>query len=335
VLNALRRLAPDPFIVALLATVAIASVLPCRGIAARVFSWLTIAAIALLFFMHGVRLSRQAVIGGLAHWRLHLVILASTFVLFPVLGLGLSRFAPHLLPAQLWLGVLFVCALPSTVQSSIAFTSIAKGNVPAAIGAATLSNVLGVLLTPALVGLLMSLHGASGSLAEIWKVVLQLLVPFAAGHLLRPWLIGWAERNRRLVGLSDRGSIVLAVYTSFSGAVVQGLWRQLSPEALAILIALLGVILAVVLAITTFGARALGFAREDEIAIVFCGSKKSLASGVPMANVLFHGGAVGMTVLPLMIFHQMQLMACATLARRYAARQAATEAAVDEVRTTA
>jgi len=206
------------------------------------------------------------------------------------------------------------------VQSSIAFTSIARGNVPAAVGAATLSNIVGVLLTPALVGLLMSLHGAAGSLGEIWKVVLQLLVPFGAGHLLRPWLLGWAERNKRLVSFSDRGSILLAVYTSFSGAVVQGLWRQLSLSGLAVLVVLLGVILALVLAATTWGARLLGFDREDEIAIVFCGSKKSLASGVPMANVLFAGGAVGMTVLPLMIFHQMQLMACAALARRYAAR---------------
>jgi sodium/bile acid cotransporter 7 len=318
--GALRRWAPDPFIVALVATVAVASLLPCRGETARVFGWLTTAAIALLFFMHGVRLSREAVLGGLGHWRLHLVIFASTFVLFPAIGLALTRLAPHLLPSQLWLGVLFVCALPSTIQSSIAFTSIARGNVPAAIGAATLSNVVGVLLTPALVGLLMSLHGAGTSLSEIWKVVAQLLVPFAAGQLLRPWLAGWAERNRRLVSVSDRGSILLAVYTSFSAAVVQGLWRQVSLEVLAVLVGLLGLVLALALAITTFGSRLLGFGREDEIAIVFCGSKKSLASGVPMANVLFAGSAVGMTVLPLMIFHQMQLMACAALARRYAAR---------------
>ena len=328
--SALRRLAPDPFILALLATVAIASLLPCRGVAAQAFGWLTTAAIALLFFMHGVRLSRDAVLGGLGHWRLHLAILASTFVLFPLIGFALVKLAPGLLPQQLWLGVLFVCALPSTIQSSIAFTSIARGNVPAAIGAATLSNILGIFLTPALVSLLMSLHGASASMSEIWKVVAQLLVPFGAGHLLQPWLSGWAQQNRRLVALSDRGSILLAVYTSFSGAVVQGLWRQLPLASLGLLFVVLGLILALVLAVTTWGARLAGFSREDEIAIVFCGSKKSLASGVPMSNVLFAGGAVGMTVLPLMIFHQMQLMACAALARRYAARAAA-KAAVDEV----
>lgn len=319
-LATLRRWAPDPFILALAATVLVASLLPCRGPAATAFAWLTNAAIALLFFMHGVRLPRSAVLGGLGRWRLHLAIFASTFLLFPALGLAASRLAPDLLPQQLWLGVLFVCALPSTIQSSIAFTSIARGNVPAAIAAATASNVLGVVITPLLVSLLMSLHGAGASLSQVWKVLLQLLAPFVAGQLLRPWLSGWAERHRRLTSLSDRGSILLAVYTSFSAAVVQGLWRQLPPISLVILLAVLGALLAAVLAATTWGARALGFSREDEIAIVFCGSKKSLASGVPMANVLFAGGAVGMTVLPLMIFHQMQLMACAALARRYAGR---------------
>jgi len=305
--------------------VAAASLLPCRGAAAHAFGWLTTAAIALLFFMHGVRLSRAAVIAGVGHWRLHLVIFAATFFLFPVIGLAMSKLAPGLLPGPLWLGVVFVCALPSTLQSSIAFTSIARGNVPAAIGAATASNVLGVFLTPVLVGLLMSLHGTGGSLAQIWKVVLQLLVPFVGGHLLRPWLAGWAERNRRLVAFSDRGSILLAVYTSFSGAVVQGIWRQLPLSGFAVLIGLLAVILGLVLFATTWGARLLGFSRPDEIAIVFCGSKKSLASGVPMANVLFAGPTVGMTVLPLMIFHQMQLMVCAALARRYAARPEAAD----------
>ncbi len=315
------RFLPDPLILGLLLAVALASIVPCRGQAATVFGWLTIAAIALLFFMHGVRLSRQAVVAGLSHWRLHLVILAATFLLFPLLGLAMSAAAPGLLPRPLWLGVLFVCALPSTVQSSIAFTSIARGNVPAAVGAATASNILGVLLTPLLVGLLIRLHGAAGSLADIWKVVLQLLAPFVLGHLSRPLLAGWAERNPRLVMISDRGSILLAVYTSFSAAVVQGVWRRLPLEGLALLTLVLAALLAAVLLATTWGARLFGFSREDEIAIVFCGSKKSLASGVPMANVLFAGPAVGLTVLPLMIFHQMQLMVCAALARRYARRQ--------------
>ncbi|HZU85656.1 MAG TPA: bile acid:sodium symporter family protein [Polyangiaceae bacterium] len=318
--QAVRQLRPDGYVLALLATVAVASVLPCRGPAADAFKALTTGAIVLLFFLHGVRLPREAIVTGLAHWRLHLLILASTYALFPAVGLALSRLAPAVLPAPLWLGVLFVCMLPSTVQSSIAFTSIARGNVPAALCAAAASNLIGIALTPALVGAFMSFRGAVVPVSQVWTIVLELLVPFVGGHLLRPWLSGWAARNRRLVTLSDRGSILLAVYTSFSAAVVQGIWRELSPPVLLTLVVVDAALLALVLLATTCAGRLFGFGREDEIAIVFCGSKKSLASGVPMASVLFAGPTVGMTVLPLMIFHQMQLMVCASLARRYAAQ---------------
>lgn len=284
------------------------------------FKWLTAAAIALLFFMHGVRLSREAVSAGMGHWRLHLTILAVTFGLFPLIGLGLYAALPDLMPRPLWLGVLFVCILPSTVQSSIAFTSIARGNVSAAVCAAAASNLIGMALTPILAGLILQQHGGGPTLAQVGKILVQLLLPFAAGQLLRPRLGAWAERNRRLVSITDRGSILLVVYTSFSAAVVQGVWAQLPPARLFVLALVLAAILAVALLITTFGARLMGFSKEDEIAIVFCGSKKSLASGVPMANVLFAGSTVGLTVLPLMIFHQIQLMVCAGLARRYAKR---------------
>jgi sodium/bile acid cotransporter 7 len=155
---------------------------------------------------------------------------------------------------------------------------------------------------------------------EIWKIFLQLLAPFIAGHLLRPWVGEWAARNRRLLSYTDRGSILLVVYTAFSEAVIQGIWQQLPISRLLILVLVNAVILAAILAFTTYGSRLLGFRKPDEIAIVFCGSKKSLASGIPMANVLFAGSAIGMTVLPLMIFHQMQLMVCAVLARKYAER---------------
>ncbi|MBV9734711.1 MAG: bile acid:sodium symporter [Acidisphaera sp.] len=327
-MRGLFNLRPDGFTMALVATVVLATFLPCRGAGAAFFGVLAVIAIAALFFLQGARLSRQAVISGATHWRLHLLILASTFVLFPVLGLLLRAIAPGLLTQPLWLGVLFVCALPSTVQSSIAFTSIGQGNVPAAICAATASNLIGILLTPILVGLMLSLHGGGISGGEIWKIVLQLLVPFAAGQLLRPVIGEWAQRNRRILAITDRSSILLVVYTAFSEAVVQGIWHQLPPTRFALLVIVNGVILALVLMATTFGSRALGFSRRDEVAIVFCGSKKTLASGVPMANVLFAGPTVGMTVLPLMIFHQMQLMVCAWLARRYGARADAERTAV-------
>jgi solute carrier family 10 (sodium/bile acid cotransporter), member 7 len=318
----LSRLRPDPFTLTLVATVGVATVLPCRGRAVPVFDTVTHAAIALLFFLHGARLSRAAILAGLTHWRLHLTVLASTFVLFPLLGLGLRGALSGWMASGLLQGFLFLCLLPSTVQSSIAFTSMAGGNVGAAICSASLSNLLGVVATPVLVGLLMHLQGGGVPGRAVGSIFLQLFVPFVAGHLLRPAVGAWVERQRKLLSLVDRGSILLVVYTAFSEAVIHGLWQQLGLTDVVLLGGISAALLAVVLGLTTLASRALGFGREDEIAIVFCGSKKSLASGVPMASVLFPASAVGAIVLPLMLFHQIQLMVCAVLARRYAQRNA-------------
>ena len=317
----LRRFLPDRFTCALLCTVLLASVLPCRGAAAQVFGVLTDVAIALLFFLHGAKLSRTAVVAGLTNWRLHLTVLASTFVLFPLLGFLLRPVLSPLVTPDLYLGVLFLCMLPSTVQSSIAFTSIARGNVSAAVCAASASSLLGILITPLLTGLVLQAHGQGAmSWRSVGEIVLQLFVPFVAGQTAQRWIGGWVQRHRPLVGLVDQGSILLVVFTAFSAAVLQGLWKQLPLSVLGGLLIVNAVLLACALLVTRYGSRVLGFDREDEITIVFCGSKKSLASGVPMANVLFPAHAIGMIVLPLMLFHQMQLMTCAVLARRYAQR---------------
>ena len=311
---------PDPFLLALLATLAVATLLPCRGAATGLFHVLTIVVIAVMFFLQGARLSPRAMLSGLVAWRLHAAIFACTFLLFPLLGLALHAMMPRLLTPTLWLGVLFVCALPSTVQSSIAFTSIGRGNVAAAVCSATASNLLGIAVTPLLVGLLLSRRGGGVSQDAVLDIVLQLLLPFLLGQLLQPWIGGWAQRNRRLLSFTDRGSILIVVYTAFSEAVVQGIWGKLSPTMLALVLLVDAVLLALILLATRYGARLLGFSREDEIAIVFCGSKKTLASGVPMAGVLFPPATVGMVVLPLMVFHQIQLFVCAVMARRYGAR---------------
>ncbi|RCS29420.1 bile acid:sodium symporter [Rhodanobacter denitrificans] len=315
-----RRVGPDNFTLALLATVALASLLPCRGDAARVFDAITDGAIALLFFLHGAKLPRAAIVQGLTHWRLHLTVLGSTFVLFPLLGLALQPLGHALLTPQLYLGVLFVCTLPSTVQSSIAFTSIAGGNVSAAVVSASMSNLIGIVLTPLLVGLLLAGHGGGASWHGVLDIMLQLLLPFALGHAARRWIGGFVDRHRALLGYTDQGTILLVVYTAFSAAVVAGLWRDTPVSALLATLAMCALLLALVMPTLTWTARRLGFPRADEIAIVFCGSKKSMASGIPMAKILFAGqlGGLGALVLPLMIFHQLQLMVCAVVARRYA-----------------
>lgn len=317
VLDRLESVGIDRFTLALVATVATASLLPVRGAEANDLKYATDFAIAAMFFMYGARLPREVVMEGLANWRLHLFVLLCTFALFPLLGLAAHVLVPGFLPRDLYIGILFLCTLPSTVQSSIAFTSIARGNVAAAICSASASNLIGIVLTPILVGLLFSTHGGFSPHA-IGAIAVQLLLPFVAGQIARPWLGGWAANNKKLLSYTDRGSILLIVYGAFSEAVVGGIWHQVPPADFAIIAVVNIALLGLVLAITTLASRALGYSHEDEIAIVFCGSKKSLASGVPMASVLFAGHPIGLIVLPLMLFHQIQLMVCAVLARRYA-----------------
>ena len=318
------RFLPDNFTLALLTTVALASLLPASGAVAHFFENLTVAAVALLFFLHGAKLSRDAIVAGLGHWRLHLVVVGATFVLFPLLGWALKPVLLPLVTPELYVGVIYLCVLPATVQSAIAFTAMARGNMPAAICSASASTLLGIVITPLLVGLLMpEANGASAhhdTLQNIGRITLQLFVPFVAGHLMRPWIGGFVKRHAPVLKFVDQGSILLVVYTAFSAAVVEGLWSQLPLPALAGLLVVCAVLLALALVSTTWLARRLGFSKEDEITIVFCGSKKSLASGVPMAKVLFASHTVGAIVLPLMVFHQMQLMVCAVLAQRYARR---------------
>ena len=316
----LARLPIDPYIASILGTVAVASAIPATGIGMTVTSDAGTAMIAAMFFLQGARLSPQAALAGASHWRLHVVVLASTFLLFPTIGLLVRAVAPDLLTPPLWAGLLMLCVLPSTVQSSIAFTSIARGNVAAALCAATASNLFGILLTPVLAGFVLRAHGGF-SAPGVGDIVLQLLLPFLAGQLARPWIGPWVGRHRSLTGLVDRGSILLIVYVAFSEGVTHGIWHQLDAAQFGILALLSAALLGAVMAITSVGGRLFGFDRADRITIVFCGSKKSLASGLPMASVLFAGQSLGLIVLPLMLFHQIQLMVCAALARRWGQEQ--------------
>ncbi|MFI8352236.1 bile acid:sodium symporter family protein [Streptomyces cyaneofuscatus] len=305
----------DAYILALVGTVVLAALLPARGMAADVAGGASTGAVALLFFLYGARLSTAEALDGLKHWRLHLTVLACTFLVFPLLGLASKGLVPFVLTPELQAGFLFLCLVPSTIQSSIAFTSIARGNVPAAICAGSFSSLTGIFLTPLLAALLLGSAGGGFSADSLLKIVLQLLVPFLAGQLLRRWVGGFLTRHKKVLGLVDRGSILLVVYTAFSEGMVAGIWSQVTPARLGALLAAEAVLLAVMLALTWYGARRLGFGREDRIAIQFAGSKKSLAAGLPMASVLF-GAHASLAVLPLMLFHQMQLMVCAVIAKR-------------------
>jgi len=309
----------DHYLLLIVTMVALASLFPARGAGAIAFGWVTKLAIGLVFFLHGARLSREAVIGGVTHWRLHLVVMASTFVLFPLLCLGVAALPAWITPPALASGIIFLGCLPSTIQSSIGFTVIARGDVPAAVASASASNLLGMVLTPLLVSLLLHAQGGISS-GQVWSIFLQLLAPFIAGQGLRRWIGEWVKARGKVLGYIDRGSILLVVYTAFSGAVVEGVWSRIGAFDLVRLLVLCSLLLTLVLAATVYAARTFGFSKADEIAIVFCGSKKSLASGAPMAGVLFPAATAGVALLPLMLFHQIQLMACAVIAQAYARR---------------
>lgn len=309
---------PDPLIVLILTAVAIAIIAPARGTFADVFENLTNAAIALLFFLYGARLSTQEAVSGLKHWRLHVVILAFTFAIYPLIGLAL-RPLTGFIADDIYMGILFLTLVPSTVQSSVAFTSIAKGNVSGAIVSASTSNLVGVFITPILVMVLMGtgsgLHIDTSVFAEI---SLLLVAPFVVGQITRRWIAGLAKsKSTKMV---DRGSIAMVVYSAFSKGVVDGIWSFISVWEIIFLVVFAALFVIFMLWLTRLISGKLRFSRGDIIAIQFCGSKKSLATGLPMASVIFASGStsLGLLILPLMIYHQVQLMICSLLASRYA-----------------
>jgi sodium/bile acid cotransporter 7 len=330
----LRRLPIDLYLIALLATLLLATLLPARGAGATVAGHASTIAVGLLFFLYGARLAPREAWTGARHWRLHLLVLLTTFGLFPLLVLAASVLRPAILPGPLYSGLLFLGVVPSTVQSAIAFTSMARGNVPATVFSATFSNLAGVIVTPVLAAVMLTGTGTGTSTGEVGlsagsiaKIVITLLLPFALGQALRPWIGDLVKRHSRILGPIDRGSILIVVYTAFSAGIVAGIWRQVSPWRILALVAVLAALLAVVLLLTGFVAARLGFSREDRVTIAFCGSNKSIATGLPMAAVLFSPHTVAIVVLPLMLYHQLQLVVCAILARRWgAAAQAATPA---------
>lgn len=315
----LKLLALDRFTILLFIMVILASFVPVSGQAAEVFSSITTIAIAILFFLHGAKLSREAVVEGLMHWKLHTLVFAFTFALFPIIGLLAKPVLVPLLGQELYWGFLFMCFLPSTVQSSIAFTSVAQGNVAGAVCSASFSNIVGMFITPVLVAFFIlgqSQHGFDPT-SSIMQITLLLLVPFILGQILRPWVFPQMKKMPEIVKVFDQGSILMVVYGAFSSAVVAGLWHQVSLTTLLLLIIACSVLLTLVMLLALFVPRWIGFDKADQKTIFFCGSKKTLASGVPMAQILFIGQPIGMIVLPIMIFHQIQLMVCGIVANMW------------------
>jgi len=315
----LLRLIPDRFVLSLLATVLVASLLPVRGGAAVAAGWVSTAAIFCLFFLHGLRLPRADIVAAVRNWRLQAIVFAFVFALMPLAALALAPLGAAALPAGLVTGLLFLGILPSTVQSAISYAAIAGGNVAASIMAAALLNLAGVIVTPLLLTLVIGSAGEHALAGDaVIKIAAMLLLPFAIGQLLHQRLGSWAARQKPLLALMDRGAIVIAVYVALSGAVAGGLWQRVDLAALALVTALLALLLGIAFASAWMLGALIGLARPDRITLLFAGAHKSIASGAPLAAILFAGPQAGMVILPALIYHQLQLIVSAPLATRLA-----------------
>lgn len=292
----------------------------------------------LVFFLHGANLSSEQIGRGLRNWRLHVMVQGFTFVVFPLLWLAASHMGAQALPPMLMLGFLYLCALPSTISSSVALTGSAKGNVPGAILNASLSSVLGIFITPWLVSLVMgSGQGGIDLGPTLLDLSLMLLAPLLLGQAVRPWLGAFFARHKRYTNILDKCVILLLVYAAFCNSMLSGLWEQQSGSVIVAAFVGSALLLAVVLLMTTRVTRWLGFSHGDQVAGVFCASKKSLAAGAPMAVLIFgHHPALGLILLPIMIYHPMQLVVCSIMAETYNQRAtAATRPSSSEAAATA
>ena len=322
----------DGFLSGMVVAIVLAALFPSPGAEG---GWLhpellTKAGIALVFFLNGALLSFGALRDGVVRWRLHLIIQGATFVLFPLIGLAFLAIAGRWITPDLRLGLFYLCAIPSTVSSSVAMTAAAKGNVPVAVFNATLSSLIGIAITPLWMSLLLRTSGQHLDVIHVFiDLTLWLVLPLVLGQLARPLIGTWLAAHRRLTQIADRGTILVLVYTSFCDSFATHIWSHNSPATLALVIAATLGLFFLVLGLLWKVCDRFGIAPAFRSAVVFCGTKKSLASGVPMAHLIFaaNPAGLGLILLPIMIYHPLQLMICTPLASRWA-RQSE-ESAVD------
>jgi len=316
----------DKFLLGMIACVVLATLFPDIGKtggtihADKLSDW----GIALIFFFHGLGISRKNLRDGILSWRIHVCVQITTFVVFPIVAFLFCAIVQHFVPADLVLGFYFLGAIPSTISSSVAMTAVARGNVPAAIFNASLSSILGIFLTPLIVGIFTATGSGAGTLPldeTFFNLFILLFLPFLLGQILNPFFYKKILPYKKYINGFDKVVILLLVFSSFADSVANGLWTDYGAWLLVETFVGAAILLAVALTGTTFVARLLKFKKEDEITAVFCGSKKTLAGGVPMAKLIFGTAPqIGMIVLPIMFYHQLQLLVCTFLANRYAER---------------
>jgi solute carrier family 10 (sodium/bile acid cotransporter), member 7 len=319
--NALRRLGrflPDPLVRLLLVALAVASLAPVSGPARAVAQDVSDAAVFLLFLLNGLRLPRKDVLAGLGHGRLLLPMTLWVFGAMFLAGWGLSRALDGWMTPTIALGFAFLGALPSTVQSATAYTSIARGNVAGAVVGAALLNILGVFITAPLFALVAGEESAGIDTAGLARVATILLLPFVLGQVLQRWLAHLVVSHRQLATWMDRTSIAIAVYVAFSGAVAGGLWRNVGWSDWGLLLAGVALLLAFGFGGSWQLGRSLGLDHASRVTLLFAGAQKSIAMGAPLASLLFEPRLAGMILLPALIYHLAQLVISAPLAARLA-----------------
>lgn len=313
----------DPLVRLLLTAILLATILPVRGEARDIAQHISNAAIFLLFLLNGLRLQREEVLRGLGNFRFLLPLVLWSFGALALAGWGLSLLTAGFLPPMVALGFLYLGTLPSTVQSATAYASVAGGNVASSVVAAALLNILGVFLTAPLFSAMAGSHGVGIDAEGLVKVGLILLLPFIIGQVAQHRFGHLAKEHRTLATWMDRSSIAIAVYVAFSGAVEQGIWGRLEGQDWAGLV--LGV--AVLMLFAFYGAWLLsglvGLTWGDRVAMLFSGGQKSIAMGAPLAAVLFPPDMAGVILLPVLVYHLLQLVISAPLAARLAKHHAA------------
>lgn len=324
VLKHLKRVVTDWFLCGMVLATVLAYFFPGFGASGGGMhaEYVVNIGVFVVFFLHGVNLSSEQIRHGLKNWRLHIMVQVFTFVVFPVIWLVCDKAFGAYIPALLMLGFLYLCALPSTISSSVALTGSAGGNVPAAILNASMSSVFGIFMTPWLVSLVIGTGSGGIDLrSTLLNLSLMLLLPLILGQLVRPLVGKFFARHKKYTNLIDKIVILLLVYAAFCNSMVSGMWQTQGNSVIAMAFVGSAILLAVILLLTTGTARVLKFNHADKVAAVFCATKKSLAAGAPMAALIFgNNPGLGLILLPIMIYHPLQLIVCSVMAENYANR---------------
>ena len=308
------KLKIDPVVAGIVLAMALGLALPVPAKGREILSTVADLSVCLVFLVYGMRLRTSEVLAGLTNVKLQLSVLLATYVAFPAFGFLMYKAAEPVWGQGFATGFLYLAILPSTIQSSVTFVSIAKGNVAAAVCSATISNILGMFVTPLLALLVLDVGGASGG--GLGSIVTKLLAPFIVGQLFQPFVGDWFRARRSTVKKIDNSSIILIVFSAVVNATAEGAWAGVTAWTVLVLIALSVALLATMLALTWFVPGKIGMPREDRTVVLMCGSKKSLATGLPMAKALFPASMVGAVIVPVVLFHQIQIFVCAIIAAR-------------------